>query len=86
MLTRKVNAFNPLLFLYKPLAVIKTKKMKIKFVNHSSFIIEHDDISIISDPWLEGKVFNNGWDLISKTKLSYDDFKDINYIWFCFFT
>jgi len=56
--------------------------MKIKFVNHSSFIIEHNGISIISDPWLEGKVFNNGWDLISKTKLSYDDFKDINYIWF----
>lgn len=56
--------------------------MKIKFVNHSCFIIEHEGISIISDPWLEGKVFNNGWDLISKTKLSYEDFKNINYIWF----
>ena len=56
--------------------------MKIKFVNHSSFIIEHDGISLISDPWLEGKVFNNGWDLISKTKLTYEDFKDINFIWF----
>ena len=56
--------------------------MKIRFVNHSSFIIEHNGVSIISDPWLEGKVFNNGWDLISKTKLLYEDFKDINYIWF----
>ena len=56
--------------------------MKLKFVNHSSFIIEHNGISLISDPWLEGIVFNNGWDLISKTKLSYNDFKDINYIWF----
>jgi hypothetical protein len=56
--------------------------MKIKFVNHSSFIIEHNNVSIISDPWLEGKVFNNGWDLISKTKLSYEDFKEINFIWF----
>jgi hypothetical protein len=56
--------------------------MKIKFVNHSSFIIEHNGISIISDPWFEGKVFNNGWDLISKTKMSYEDFKDIQYIWF----
>ena len=56
--------------------------MKLKFVNHSSFIIEHNGISLISDPWLEGRVFNNGWDLISKTKLSYNDFKDINYIWF----
>ena len=56
--------------------------MKIKFANHSSFIIEHGEISLISDPWLEGRVLNNGWDLISKTKLSYNDFKDINYIWF----
>jgi UDP-MurNAc hydroxylase len=56
--------------------------MKIQFVNHSSFIIESGDVRIISDPWLEGRVFNNGWDLISKTRLSYDDFKDINYIWF----
>jgi len=56
--------------------------MKIRFVNHSSFIIEHNGVSIISDPWLEGKVFNNGWDLISKTKLLYEDFKDINYVWF----
>jgi UDP-MurNAc hydroxylase len=56
--------------------------MKVKFVNHSSFIIEHEGISIISDPWLEGRVFNNGWDLIGKTKLSYEDFKDINFIWF----
>ena len=56
--------------------------MKIKFVNHSSFIIEYNNISIISDPWFEGKVFNNGWDLMSKTKFSYDDFKDIDYIWF----
>jgi hypothetical protein len=56
--------------------------MKIKFVNHSSFIIEHEHVSIISDPWFEGKIFNNGWDLISKTKMSYDDFRHINYIWF----
>jgi len=56
--------------------------MKIQFVNHSSFIIEYNGISIISDPWLEGKVFNNGWDLISKTKFAYEDFKSINYIWF----
>ncbi len=56
--------------------------MKIKFVNHSSFIVEHNGVSIIADPWLEGKVFNNGWDLISKSKFSYNDFKDINYIWF----
>ena len=56
--------------------------MKIKFVNHSSYIIEHNGVSILCDPWLEGKVFNNGWDLISKTKLLYEDFKNIDFIWF----
>lgn len=56
--------------------------MKIKFVNHAGFIIEHQGVSLISDPWMEGKVFNNGWDLVSKTKLTYEDFKTIDYIWF----
>ena len=56
--------------------------MKIQFVNHSSFIVEHEGVRIISDPWLEGRVFNNGWDLISKSKFMYDDFKEIQYIWF----
>ncbi len=56
--------------------------MKIQFVNHSSFIVEHEGVKIIADPWLEGRVFNNGWDLISKSRFSYEDFKKINYIWF----
>jgi len=56
--------------------------MEIEFVNHSSFIVKHKEIAILCDPWLEGRIFNNGWDLISKTKFSYDDFKDIQYIWF----
>ncbi len=56
--------------------------MKIKFVNHSCFIVEHEGVSIISDPWLEGRIFNNGWDLLSKTKLTYDDFRNIQFIWF----
>lgn len=56
--------------------------MKIEFVNHSSFIIEHSGKRIICDPWFEGAVFNNGWNLISKTKFQYEDFKNIDYIWF----
>ena len=56
--------------------------MKIEFVNHSSFIVEYKDTRIICDPWLEGSVFNNGWSLISESKFTYDDFANINYIWF----
>ena len=56
--------------------------MKIEFVNHSCFIIEHAGKRVICDPWFEGAVFNNGWNLISKTKFQYEDFKNIDYIWF----
>jgi len=56
--------------------------MKIRFVNHACFILEHDDVTIINDPWLEGRVFNNGWDFISPTRLGYEEFENINHIWF----
>jgi UDP-MurNAc hydroxylase len=56
--------------------------MKIEFVNHASFILENKDIRLICDPWIEGTAFDNGWKLLSKTKFTYDDFKDITHIWF----
>src|SRR5829696_3811857 len=56
--------------------------MKIRFINHASFIIEHNGVSIINDPWLEGRVFNNGWDFISATRFRYEEFEKTNYIWF----
>lgn len=56
--------------------------MKLKFINHSSFIIEYKKIKLICDPWLEGTAFNNGWKLISKTQMDYKEFNDITHIWF----
>lgn len=56
--------------------------MKLTFVNHSSFIIEHDNVKLICDPWMEGKAFHNGWALLSETKLNYSDFESITHIWF----
>jgi UDP-MurNAc hydroxylase len=38
----------------------------IKFLNHSSFLIETEKSILLCDPWYEGKVFCNSWDLISK--------------------
>lgn len=54
----------------------------ITWVNHASFILECDEIHLISDPWLNGRVFNSSWDLLFETKLSYEDFRDITHIWF----
>lgn len=56
--------------------------MRITFVNHASFIIEYNATKLICDPWMEGTAFDNGWALLSKTQLTYEDFKDITHIWF----
>ena len=56
--------------------------MKIEFVNHASVIIEYCGVRMIFDPWIEGRVFNNGWDLITPTKFPYENFKSITHIWF----
>ena len=56
--------------------------MNLTFVNHASVLIEHKNISLITDPWLFGKAFNNSWDLISESKITSEDFKNIKNIWF----
>lgn len=56
--------------------------MTLEFVNHSSFIIRYNEINLISDPWLEGTAFDNGWNLLSETKFNYSEFEGITHIWF----
>lgn len=56
--------------------------MKMTWINHAGFIIEHDDIVLACDPWIEGRVFHDGWDLLSKSKFQYSDFNNVTHIWF----
>ncbi|HEY4368347.1 MAG TPA: MBL fold metallo-hydrolase [Steroidobacteraceae bacterium] len=56
--------------------------MRIDFVNHASLIVSAGDVRLISDPWLEGKVFHDGWGLTARSAMAFDDFKDITHIWF----
>jgi|SRR5580693_67189 UDP-MurNAc hydroxylase len=56
--------------------------MLLKWVNHASFILESGPVRLLCDPWLRGTVFNNGWSLLSPTKMSYEDFSAITHIWF----
>ena len=49
---------------------------KITWVNHASFIISNENINLISDPWIEGRVFNQSWDLLVPTVFTYNDFKE----------
>ena len=56
---------------------------KFEFVNHSSFILSNDDVSLASDTWIEGSVFNKSWDLLSETtNKSKENLINSKYIWF----
>ncbi len=56
--------------------------MILRWVNHASVVLEHQDVRLITDPWLDGTAFNNGWKLLSPTRLRYEDFARITHIWF----
>lgn len=43
----------------------------IEFVNHASVLIKSNDLSILSDPWYSGPVFNKGWRLIYENEKDY---------------
>ena len=43
----------------------------IKFLNHASFIVDN----ILVDPWFEGSVFLNGWNLLKKIKYNINKLK-----------
>ena len=36
----------------------------------------------MTDPWLFGSAFNNGWELLSESKFEISDFQNITHIWF----
>lgn len=44
--------------------------------------MEHSGIRLITDPWLFGTAFDNGWDLLCKSDFSANDFESITHIWF----
>ena len=52
----------------------------IEWINHSGFIVDNNNTKLVCDPWFEG-VFNNGWDLLAKTKHDISIFNQIEYIW-----
>jgi L-ascorbate metabolism protein UlaG (beta-lactamase superfamily) len=53
--------------------------MKIRFVSHASFCVEACNTSLLTDPWLFGKAFNNGWALLSPAAEVH--WPEIDYVW-----
>ncbi|MCB9195871.1 MAG: MBL fold metallo-hydrolase [Flavobacteriales bacterium] len=56
--------------------------LKIQFVNHASYIVDFEDIRLITDPWTSGTAFNDGWNLIQPTLFEPSEFAKITHIWF----
>jgi len=56
--------------------------ISLMWVNHASVVLESQGVRLITDPWIEGTAFNNGWTLLSPTRLRYEDFASITHIWF----
>ena len=53
--------------------------MKIKFINHASVLVNVNGVNLISDPWLFGSTFYDGWSLISKS--CQVNWGEIDYVW-----
>ena len=56
--------------------------MRIRWVNHASFVVEGEDFKLLVDPWLLGNAFNNGWSLLAPTEMDDSYWAGITHIWF----
>jgi hypothetical protein len=56
--------------------------MRLRFINHASIVCEHGGTRLISDPWLYGTAFNDGWDLVCASPIGATELADMNYLWY----
>ena len=58
------------------------KKVILRFINHSCLYVETPDIKFLTDPWLIGPAFNNGWWLSKKSPVdSLDLINNVDFIY-----
>ena len=55
--------------------------MKIRFVGHACIVAECADTSILMDPWLFGKIFNDSWSLLPEPKFDRAMLDRVDYLW-----
>ena len=55
--------------------------MKLQLVSHASVIVETNQSSIWTDPWLSGTAFNNSWALLPEAKFDPIALDKITHIW-----
>jgi UDP-MurNAc hydroxylase len=54
---------------------------RIVWVNHASFLLETGSIRLLTDPWLDGTAFNDGWALHSPTTIDDAELARVTHIW-----
>jgi len=57
------------------------QRPEIQFINHSCFIYDDGEVRLISDPWLDGYAFDQGWALLTETRFHYEEFNQITHLW-----
>ena len=55
--------------------------MKIHFIGHACVVVECSGTSILMDPWLSGKIFNNSWTLRPEPVFDNSLLDRIDYLW-----
>lgn len=55
--------------------------MNIQLISHASVVLSTEDCSIWTDPWLDGRAFNESWALYPPAVFDSDLFERIDYIW-----
>jgi hypothetical protein len=56
--------------------------VKLTFVNHACCKLTAGDVGLLSDPWIDGSAFNDGWDLLIPTPLPLDRvMTGVTHIW-----
>jgi len=56
--------------------------MQVRLINHACVKIAVGDVTVLCDPWIDGPVFNFGWDLLIETPLDIDAImQGVTHIW-----
>lgn len=64
------------------MVITRRDSPRLEWVNHAGFVLDYDGVRLLCDPWIEGRAFNDGWELLSDTRFGYDDFGSLTHIWF----
>ena len=57
------------------------KNHEIRLVGHACIVADCADTSILMDPWLFGKIFNNSWSLLPEPEFNLAMLDKVDYIW-----